>query len=205
MKALLKSLFFSFDLERIIEDVPKSCLVCTASEPKFLRHQIGMQRSSTFFPIEHLVIDSAYLNASTEQFSKLLILAHQCTGRLSALPVRNLKSSSILRMLQLYPYCNPHPRQISCDMGTEFSVNLDKFLQPLNFRLTSDGTGIKSTTTVAEMSIRLFKTSARRVYTIPGCGLSTCHSVYRSLTAFHCTTQEFLAISFSLIQTSTRV
>ena len=68
IKRLLKSLFFSFDLERIIEDVPKSSLVCTASVPKFLRHQIGMQRSSTFFPNEHLVIDSAYLNASTEQF-----------------------------------------------------------------------------------------------------------------------------------------
>ena len=125
MKALLKSLFFSFDLERIIEDVPKSCLVCTASEPKFLRHQIDMQRSSTFYPNEHLIIDSAYLNASTEQFSKLLILAHQCTGRLSALPLRDLNSSSILRMLQFYLCCNPHPRHISCDMGTEYSLNLD--------------------------------------------------------------------------------
>ena len=92
--------------------------------------------------INILLIDLAYLNTSKEQFSKLLVIADQCTCRLSALPVRKLKSSSIIRMLQLYPCCNPYLRQISCNMGTEYSINLDKFLQILNIRLTSDGTGI---------------------------------------------------------------
>ena len=59
MKKLLKPLFFSFDLDSIIEEIPKSCLVCRASVPKFLKHQIGMQGSSTFSPNEHLIIDSA--------------------------------------------------------------------------------------------------------------------------------------------------
>ena len=47
-------------------------------------------------------------------------------------------------------------------MGTEYSLNLDKFLQPLNIRLTSDETCVKSTTSVVEMSIRILKTCLRQ-------------------------------------------
>ena len=147
------------------------------------------------------------MNASTEQFSKLLVLADQCTGRLSALPVRNLKSTSIIRMLQLYLCCNLHPRQVSVDMGTEFSVNLDRFLQPLNIRLTSDGTGVKSTTFVAEMSIRLLKTCLRQASLhnprLWPQYLPQCLQIINSL--LYCMTQKFLTIFSSLIRTSTRI
>ena len=155
-------MFFSFGLDKIIEETPKSCLICTSSVPRYLKHQIGIQRSAPFDPGEQLVIDSAYMNTSKEQFSKMLVLVDQCTGRISALPLKNLKSSSVLRMLQLYLCCNTHPRQISCDLGSEYLLNLDQYLQPLNIRLTSDGSGVKSTTSVAELSIRLLKTCLRQ-------------------------------------------
>ena len=123
-KKLLKPLFFAFGLDKIIEETPKSCLICASCVPKYLKHQIGIQRSATFDPGEHLVIDSAYMNTSKEQFSKMLVLVDQCTSRLSALPLRNLKSPSVLRMLQFFLCCNTHPRQIFCDLGSEY---FDKF------------------------------------------------------------------------------
>ena len=65
-------------------------------------------------------------------------------------------------MLQLFLCCNTHPRQISCDLGSDYLINLYQYLQPLGIRLTSDGTGVKSTTSVAELSIRLLKTCLRQ-------------------------------------------
>ena len=65
-------------------------------------------------------------------------------------------------MIHLYLCCNVHPKQISCDLGSEYLLNLDQFLQKMGIRLTSDGTNIKSTTSVAELSIRLLKTALRQ-------------------------------------------
>ena len=110
MKKLLKPLIFSFGLDKIIEQTPKECLVCTSTIPRYLKHQVGTQRTSTFLPGEHLVIDSGYMNNSKDQFSKIIILADQCTGRISALPLRNLKSSTVIRMIHLYLCCNVHPK-----------------------------------------------------------------------------------------------
>ena len=102
------------------------------------------------------------MNTSKDQFTKLIILADQCTGRISALPLRNLKSSAVICMIHLYLCCNVHPKQISCDLGTEYLLTLDQYLQKMAIRLTSDGTNIKSTTSVAELSIRLLKTALRQ-------------------------------------------
>ena len=123
---------------------------------------MGTQRTSTFLPGEHLVIDSGYMNNSKDQFSKIIILADQCTGRISALPLRNLKSSTVIRMIHLYLCCNVHPKQISCDLGSEYLLSLDQFLQTMGIKLTSQGTNIKSTTSIAELSIRLLKTALRQ-------------------------------------------
>ena len=71
MKKLLKPLFFTFGPDKIIKEAPKSCLICASCVPKYLKHQIGIQRSATFDPGEHLVIDSAYMNTSKYQFSKM--------------------------------------------------------------------------------------------------------------------------------------
>ena len=65
-------------------------------------------------------------------------------------------------MIQLYLCCNNHPRQISSDLGSEYLLNLDQYLQKLGIRLASDGTNVKSTTSVAELSIRLLKTALRQ-------------------------------------------
>ena len=58
--------------------------------------------------------------------------------------------------------CNTHLRQISCDLGSEYLINLDLYLQQLGIRLTRDGSGVKSTTSIAELSISLLKTCLRQ-------------------------------------------
>ena len=65
-----------------------------------------MLRSATFTPGEHLIIDSCYLNTSTEQISKMIVFVDQCTGRIAALPTKqtsvkfSFKNVSTLPVLQ---------------------------------------------------------------------------------------------------------
>ena len=47
--------------------------------------------------------------------------------------------------------------KFSCELGSEYLIDLDLYLQPLGIRLSSDGT-----TSVAELSIRLLKTCLRQ-------------------------------------------
>jgi hypothetical protein len=134
--ALLKPLIYHPNLENMINQVVKTCLICTITAPKRVRTLIGSQRSNYYAPSQCIVIDNAYLPKSSHGYSKALILVDACTGYTIVYQSLNLLAATVRKHLLTYLSSHPIPSEVKADFGSEFKDDLDEFLGQYNIELS---------------------------------------------------------------------